>query len=126
MSTGARVGAPSTRIRARETRATVALQAKGARLRARAGSPPATRAAPTTGAPAAPSESGRGELRRRASRGGGTREDELDRAQDPPIQCHHRPLHARLVGALPLQYPFPRLLLLQSRSHLSRLLGRSI
>jgi hypothetical protein len=31
-------------------------------------------------------------------------EHELDRAQDPPLQCQHRPLHARLVGALPVQY----------------------
>jgi hypothetical protein len=33
-------------------------------------------------------------------------EDELDRAQDPPLQCQHRSLHARLVGAVPVQYPF--------------------
>jgi hypothetical protein len=31
--------------------------------------------------------------------------DELGRQEDPPLQRHHGPLHARLVGALPIQYP---------------------
>lgn len=35
------------------------------------------------------------------------RKDELDQPENPPLQRHHGSLHARLVGALPFQYPFP-------------------
>jgi hypothetical protein len=35
----------------------------------------------------------------------GVRRDELGGQEDPPLQRHHGPLHARLVGALPIQYP---------------------
>ena len=38
-------------------------------------------------------------------RGDGGR-DELSGQEDPPLQRHHGPLHARLVGAVPIQYPW--------------------